>query len=54
MSALPPKADVCTANADVCFGPQADMHLFNHLIGAGKYRRRNCEGHFLGSFEIDH
>src|SRR6476660_2310531 len=25
MSALPPKADMCAANADVCFGPIADI-----------------------------
>src|SRR5215510_7510540 len=25
MSALPPKADMCSAAADVCFGPKADM-----------------------------
>jgi len=24
MSALPPKADICTAMANVCFGPKAD------------------------------
>ena len=25
MSALPPKADMCSAHTDVCFGPKADM-----------------------------
>ena len=25
MSALPPKADMCSALADVCFGPKADI-----------------------------
>jgi hypothetical protein len=25
MSALPPKADMCGALADVCFGPKADI-----------------------------
>ena len=25
MSALPPKADMCSAVADVCFGPKADI-----------------------------
>src|SRR5262245_37712072 len=28
--------------------------LFDNLIGAGKYRRRNCEAHCLRGFEIDH
>src|SRR4029453_7370119 len=27
MSALPPKADMCSALAHVCFGPKADMGL---------------------------
>ena len=35
MSALPPKADMCSATRDVRFGPKADIDLlFNHLIGA--------------------
>jgi hypothetical protein len=25
MSALPPKADMCSATSDVCFGPLADI-----------------------------
>ena len=29
MSALPPKADMCSALADVCFGPKADIGLFS-------------------------
>jgi hypothetical protein len=28
MSALPPKADMCGAARDVCFGPKADMEPF--------------------------
>ena len=36
MSALPPKADMCSALVDVRFVPIADIgHLFDHLIGAG-------------------
>ena len=32
MSGLPPKADICSALAHVCFGPIADMRvLFDHL-----------------------
>jgi len=35
MSALPPEADVCSANRHVCFGPIADIcRLFGHLVGA--------------------
>ena len=35
MSALPPKADMCSASRDVRFVPIADITvLFDHLIGA--------------------
>ena len=34
MSALPPKADMCSALADVRFVPIADIDLFDHLVGA--------------------
>jgi len=27
MSALPPKADMCGATRDVCFGPKADVGI---------------------------
>jgi hypothetical protein len=43
MSALPPKADICSALADVRFVPEADMRqlLLDHLVGLGKYQARN-------------
>jgi hypothetical protein len=28
--------------------------LFDDLVGAGKYCRRNFEAHYLGGFKIDH
>src|SRR5262245_54135781 len=28
MSALPPKADICSASRNVCYGPKADMEPF--------------------------
>jgi|SoiMetStandDraft_5_1073268.scaffolds.fasta_scaffold02716_4 hypothetical protein len=34
MSALPPKADMCSATSDVRFGPIADIRLFNDRIDA--------------------
>ena len=34
MSALPPKADMCSALGDVRFVPIADIALFDHLVGA--------------------
>ena len=36
MSALHPKADMCSATRDVRLVPKADIgHLFDHLVGAG-------------------
>jgi len=32
MSALPPKADMCSAIGDVCFGPQADILQRTHHV----------------------
>jgi hypothetical protein len=29
MSALPPQADMCGANGNVCFGPKADMPIYS-------------------------
>jgi hypothetical protein len=45
MSALPPKADMCSALAYVCFGPKADIakSLFD-------LRVRRCFGRFVGDF----
>jgi hypothetical protein len=53
MSALPMKADVCDANRQVCFGPEADIALFDHLISAGKQRRGNFKSERLRSLEVD-
>ena len=40
MSALPPKADMCAATRDVCYGPKADIsRLFDHRVGPGEQRR---------------
>jgi len=33
MSALPPKADMCSAPAHVCFGPTADINHFSERGG---------------------
>ena len=41
MSALPLKADMCSARANVRFVPKADMQsrLFDDLVGSGEQRR---------------
>src|SRR5262245_33762858 len=56
VSALPPKADPCSAQAHVRFGPIADIVLvsFDDLVGAAKYRRRHRKAERLGGFEIDY
>jgi hypothetical protein len=42
MSALPPKADMCSATRDVRFGPKADIRtLFDQLVSANDQPRRN-------------
>ena len=54
MSALPPKADMCSALAHVCFGPKADMILFDHFISAGEQRRRHGEAASHSGLKIDY
>jgi hypothetical protein len=54
MSALPSKADLCSAMAHVCYGPIADMPtLFNYLIGALLEVHRNFKAERLGRLQID-
>ena len=54
MSALPPKADVCGATKDVCFGPIADIAgLIDYLIGAAEQRRGYGETDHPGGLRID-
>src|SRR5215813_11467154 len=55
MSALPPKADMCAAQAYVCFGPKADIRqLFDHRIGALLEMDRHIKAKRLSGFQIDH
>src|SRR5262245_49479814 len=54
MSALPPKADMCSAVVHVRFGPKADIaNLFDHLVRTGDKRGRHGETKRLSSLEID-
>src|SRR5262245_51282447 len=60
MCALPPKADMCSANAHVCYGPKADScsaakgwSLFDHLVGDREKIRGDIEAERFGGCEID-
>jgi hypothetical protein len=53
MSALPPRADMCSAIHHVCFGPIADITLFDHFVSTGDQRGGNSEAERLCSSEID-
>ena len=51
MSALPPKADMCSAEADVCFGPKADIATgITHRSALG-YKRRAIDEDQATPFE---
>src|SRR5262249_51669121 len=56
MSALPPKADMGSANAHVCFGPKADIrpHSIDQFISAAEQRLRHDEAERLGGREVDY
>jgi len=47
MSALPPKADMCSAKRNVSYGPKADIHIQRFLnqkrISAGSIRRHKTK-----------
>ena len=54
MSALPPKADMCSALADVRYVPIADIgRLFDHFVGASEQRWWYCKAERLGGLEVD-
>jgi len=54
MSALPPKADVCSAIRHVCFGPIAGIAgLIDYLVGAAEQRRGYGEAEHPGGLRID-
>ena len=52
-SALPPKADMCGATSDVCYGPEADIPLFDDVVGAPDECVRDVEAERLGRLQID-
>jgi hypothetical protein len=54
MSALPPKADMCSALGHVCFGPIADMpRSLDYVVGAGKQLGWDSQVERLCSPEVD-
>jgi hypothetical protein len=54
MSALPPKADMCSALAYVCFGPIADIDrlLFDDLVGSREQRGRHGQAKSLRCLQV--
>src|SRR5262249_61287533 len=59
MSALPPKADICSAQAHVCFGPIADscsaarVSLFDHFVRDGHYPWRQLDAEHSRRLYVD-
>ena len=53
MSALPPKADMCTALAHVRFGPIADIDLFDDRVSAKEESFWNFKSKCLRCSQID-
>src|SRR5215468_432632 len=59
MSALPAKADMCSAVAHVCFGPIADIcgaakrTLLDHFVSSREQGRGHCEPKRLCGLEVD-
>jgi len=56
MSALPPKADMCSARADVRFGPIADIRrrLFDHIVSGQKNAIWYGDANRFRGLEIDY
>jgi hypothetical protein len=55
LSALLPKADICSALAHVRFVPEADITvLFDHLVGAREERGWDSEAERFRGLEVDH
>jgi hypothetical protein len=53
MSALPPKADMCSALAYVGFGPIADITLFKDLVGGDHEALRDGDAERLSRLDVD-
>ena len=54
MSALPPKADMCGAHTNVCFGPKADILLsIDYSICSRKYALGYSNSEALGFADVD-
>jgi hypothetical protein len=53
MSALPPKADICSALAHVCFGPIADICSLDDDVHALQKPVWNTQAYGFRSLEVD-
>ena len=55
MSALPPKADMCSAKRNVRYVPIADMRAsLDHFVGALDELYGHIEAKRLGGLKVDH
>jgi hypothetical protein len=56
MSALHPKADMCSATGDVCFGPIADIRgpSLDYFIGEGQQPWWHLKTKRFGGLKVDH
>ena len=50
----PPKADMRGAIADVCFGPKADIGLFDYLISGLLQMQRHGKAECPGGLKVDY
>jgi hypothetical protein len=53
ISALPPKADIERFGRIVRFMPEADIALFDHLVGACEQRGRHLDSKRFCGLQID-
>ena len=54
MSALPPKADMCSATRNVRLVPKADMTLLDYIVSTLLELSRHNKAYCLCCLEVDH
>jgi len=45
---------MCSARLRADSGYSTHRQLFNHAVGTGEHRRRNCKAECFGGLEVDH